>query len=419
MASDLRKVLLAVGIAVGMLVIVTQANAQEKNVFMYGTVTTISGDTYTGPIRWGSDEVYWMETFNAQKTSNDFLRFLSKQEAENISNQSEGKSWMGINLRSLNIWEDKYSGSNHQFDTQFGDIKSVEPTSKDKARLTLKNGVILEVNGNGYEDVGTSVRVYDEELGEVKLNWSRIEKIDFMEPATKPSYSFGQPIYARVDAGRKGIFEGLIQWDKDERFMEEVLDGKDRDGDKEIPFHSIRKIVNGRSGAEVTLRSGRQLVLTGTRDVNNNNAGIVVNAPGLGQVTIPWRDFEEMEILDTGSGLAYSDFPVSQGLSATIVTVDGDKHNGLIAFDLDEAWEFEILDAKDDNVEFKIPMRNIKNIIPKNSSYSTVVMRDGTDWLLGDHRDVSDSNSGVLIFTSKNSDPVYVRWSRIDEIIFD
>lgn len=415
----MRKVLLAVGIAVGMLVIVTQANAQEKNVFMYGTVTTISGDAYTGPIRWGSDEVYWMETFNAQKTSNDFLRFLSKQEAENISNQSEGKSWMGINWRSLNIWEDKFSRSNHQFDTQFGDIKSVEPTAKDKARLTLKNGVILEVNGSGYEDVGTSVRIYDEELGEVKLNWSRIEKVDFMEPAKTPSYSFGKPIYARVNAGRKGTFEGLIQWDKDERFMEEVLDGKDRNGDKEIPFRSISKIVKGRSGAEVTLHSGRQLVLTGTRDVNSNNAGIVVNAPGLGQVTIPWRDFEEMEILDKGSGLAYSDFPVSQGLSATIVTVDGDEHNGLIAFDLDEAWEFEILDAKDDNVEFKIPMRNIKNIIPKNSSYSTVVMRNGTDWLLGDHRDVSESNSGVLIFTSKNSDPVYVRWSRIDEIIFD
>lgn len=415
----MRKVLLAVGIAVGMLVIVTQANAQEKNVFMYGKVTTISGDTYIGPIRWGSDEVYWMETFNAQKTSNDFLRFLSKQEAENISNKSEGKSWMGINLRSLNIWEDKYSRSNHQFDTQFGDIKSVEPTSKDKARITLKNGVILEVNGSGYEDIGTSVRVYDEELGEVKLNWSRIEKVDFMEPSTKPSYSFGKPIYARVDAGRKGTFEGLIQWDKDERFMEEVLDGKDRNGDKEIPFRSISRIVKGRSGAEVTLHSGRQLVLTGTRDVNSNNAGIVVNAPGLGQVTIPWRDFEEMEILDTGSGLAYSDFPVSQGLSATIVTIDGDEHNGLIAFDLDEAWEFEILDAKDDNVEFKIPMRNIKNIIPKNSDYSTVVLRDGTDLLLGDHRDVSESNSGVLIFTSKNSDPVYVRWSRIDEIIFD
>lgn len=415
----MRKVLLAVGIAVGMLIIITQADAQEKNLFIYGKVTTISGDSYTGPLRWGSDEVYWMETFNAQKTSNDFLRFLSKKEAETISNESESKSWMGINLRSLNIWEDKFSGSNHQFDSQFGDIKSIEPTGKERARITLKNGVILEVNGSGFEDVGAAIRVYDEELGEIKLNWSRIEQIDFMEPASMPSHSFGKPIYARVNAGRKGTFEGLIQWDKDERFMEEILDGKDRDGDKEIPFRSIRKIAKARSGSEVTLRSGRQLLLNGTNDVNSKNSGIVVNSPGLGQVIIPWRDFEEMEILEEVSGLAYSDFPISQGLSATIVTIDGDEHNGLIAFDLDEAWEFEILDAKDDNVEFKIPMRNIKNIIPKNSYYSTVVLRDGTNLLLGDHRDVSESNSGVLIFTSKDSEPVYVRWSRIDEIIFD
>lgn len=415
----MRRLLLAVGVAVGMLVIITQARAQGKNVFIYGKVTTISGDSYTGPIRWGSDEVYWMETFNAQKTSNDFLRFLSKKEIETISKESGGRSWLGIDLSTLNIWEDKFSRTNHQFDTQFGDIKSVEPTGRERARITLKNGVILEVNGNGFEDVGAAIRVYDNELGEVKLNWSRIEKVDFMEPSSTPAHSFGTPIFARVNAGRKGTFEGVIQWDKDERFMEEVLNGEDRDGDKEIPFSSISRIGKGRSGADITLKSGRELTLTGTNDVNSENRGIVVNAAGIGQIIIPWRDFEYMEILDKVDALSYSDFPVSQGLSATIVTIQGDRFNGLIAFDLDEAWEFEILDANDDKVEFKIPMRNIKRIIPKNSDFSIVGLRNGTDLLLGDHRDVSDGNSGILIFTSKDRDPQYVRWSRIDEIIFD
>lgn len=415
----MRKVLLLVGIAVGMLVIITKAKAQEKNVFIYGKVTTISGDTYTGPLRWGTDEVYWMESFNAKKTSNDFLKFLSKNEIETISKESDGNSWIGVDLSMLNIWKNKFSHTNHEFECQFGDMKSIEPIGRGRARITLKNGVILEVVSSNHEDIGSTIQIYDEELSEVKIKWSRIEKIDFMQPAQKPSYNFGEPIYARVNAGRKGTFEGLIQWDKDERFMEEILDGEDRNGERKIPFRSIRKIAKGRSGADVTLRSGRELNLNGTNDVNSKNKGIVVNAPGVGQITIPWRDFEEMEILDEVTGMSYSDFPVSQGLSATIVTIDGDEHNGLIAYDLDEAWEFEILDANDDDVAFKIPMRNIKNIIPKNSNYSTVVLRNGTSLLLGDHRDVSDSNSGVLIFTSKDREPIYVRWSKIDEIIFD
>ena len=249
----MRKVLLVVGIAVGMLVIITQANAQEKNIYIYGKVTTVAGDTYQGSLRWGSDEVYWMESFNARKTSNDFLKFLSKQDVKNISEESEGRSWLGINLRALDIWEDKMSRTNHEFEARFGDIKSIVPIKGNRARIMLKNGVILEVVSSNHEDIGATIQVYDDELGQIKLKWSRIEKVEFMQPTQTPSSNFGKPIYARVDAGRKGIYEGLIQWDKDERFMEEILDGKSRDGDRKIPFRSIRKIAKGRSGAQKDL----------------------------------------------------------------------------------------------------------------------------------------------------------------------
>ena len=412
--------LLAIGIVVGAVILASKAKAQESNAFMYGTLTTITGDTYTGPIRWGSDEVYWVEMFNAMKTSNDFMKFLSKSEVDKLSEEAEGNSWLGINLNIMSIWEDKYSRTNHRFDTRFGDIKSIEPIRSDRARLTLKNGVILEVKKTNHEDIGTTVRVYDPELGELKFKWSRIEKVDFEEAPGTVEENFGTPIYARVDAGRKGVYTGLIHWGKDERFLEETIDGKDRNGDRAIPFRSIAKIVKRRDGCDITLRSGREFYITGTEDVNGSNSGIVVNDINIGQVTIPWKAFIEMDILnEQPQGYSFNDFPTSQGLSATVITIDGDKHEGLVAYDLDEAWEFEILDAEDDDVEFKIPMRNIKNIIPKNSSYSTVILRDGTDLLLGDSNDVSDSNSGVLIFTSRDEKPVYIRWSRIDEIIFD
>jgi hypothetical protein len=102
-----------------------------------------------------------------------------------------------------------------------------------------------------------------------------------------------------------------------------------------------------------------------------------------------------------------------------VVTIDGEEHTGLLAYDLDEAWEFEILDGNDDDVTYQIPFRHIKNIIPKNYNYSSVILRNGTNLLLGGGRDVSENNDGILVFPSKDAKPIYVRWSKIDQVIFD
>ena len=420
----MRRVLLLVGIGVGLLIIVNQSKAQ-KNVSLYGKVTTVSGDAYTGAIKWGTDnaqldEVLWVEMFNGTKSSNDFLKHLSKKEIEELSEKDGESSWLSLNLRSLSIWENKFSGTMHEFESRFGDIKSIEPSGRSKARVTLKNGVILEVNKGSSEDIGSSVIVYDFELGEVKLSWSRVEKVEFQQGPDNLEYSFGKPIFGIVNAGRKGTFKGAIAWDDDERFMNEILNGKDRNGDKKIPFRGIKSIEKNRNGVDLALRSGRTLFLTGSNDVNKENRGIVIHDPEIGLVKVGWRDFVNLEITDDESlGMTYDDFPVSKGLIATVSTIEGDEHKGLIAYDLDEAWEFEILDAKDDEVEFKIPFRNIKSIVPKNYNYSMVELRNGESLLLGDHRDVSDNNSGILIFPSKDADPIYIKWSKIDEIVFD
>lgn len=416
--SVMRKVLLFVGVAVGLIIITTQAKAQT-NMFMYGEVITIDGDRYQGFLRWGTDEVYWHDMYNASKTSNDFNRFLSRSEKAEIEQRSSGNGWSGIAAGVLSIWEDKYSGSNHQFDTRFGDISSIEFRRGSRALIKLKNGVVLEVGGTTYSDINPDIRLMDDELGEVTLKSSRIEQVNFL-PSPNSGKAFGTPIYGTVNAGRKGTFSGIIQWDNDERFKEDILDGKDRDGDKKIPFESIKRIEKMRSGVEVTLHSDRKFYLTGSNDVNSENRGIVMLIPDVGQVKIPWREFNDLEITEGNfEGFAYSDFPVSEGLSGTVVTVDGDEYTGLLAYDLDEAWEFEILDGNDDDVEYHIPLRNVKNIIPKNYSYSSVILKNGMNLLLGGSRDVDEDNDGVLVFTSKNDDPVYVRWSKIDEIIFD
>ena len=278
----------------------------------------------------------------------------------------------------------------------------------------------MEIAGGNSEDLGGSIGVLDFELGEVKLSWGRIDKVEFMAAPKGYKETFGEPIYGIVNAGRKGTFKGLIEWDSDERFMDEILDGKDRDGDKKVPFRSIQKIEKNRNGDDLTLRSGRTLYLTGSNDVNDGNRGILIHDPEVGQVKVPWRDFIDLEINnDESLGMSYDDFPVSKGINATVITIQGDEFKGLLAFDLDEAWEFEVLDANDDNVAYQIPFRNIKSITPKNYNYSMVELKNGERLLLGDHRDVSRENAGVLVFVSKSGDPEYIRWEDIKNITFN
>jgi len=415
-----KKIALIIGVVLALFILVNSAEAQRKNVFLYGDVETVSGDTYTGYIRWGDDEVYWVELLNAKKTSNDFLKFLSKSEVEALAEQSGENSWLSIDLGVLSIWEDKLSRTNHQFDTRFGDITSIEPTGRSRARIRIKNGVIIEVAGEGYSDIGGEVKVLDNELGEVALKWSRIERVSFKEAPQKLTETFGSPIYGTVDAGRKGTFTGLIQWDVDERFLSEVLNGEDRGDDREIPFSSIRSIEKDRNGVLVTLYSGREMILTGSNDVNDENRGIVVFDAEVGRVLIPWRDFRNADFSSEAlTGLSYADFPTSEGLSGTVKTIDGNEYTGLLVYDLDESWEFEILDGRDDKVEFDIPFRNVSSIVPKNYNYSMVTLKNGRSLLIGDERDVTSANDGVLVFPSKNAEPIYIKWTKIDEIVFN
>ena len=81
---------------------------------------------------------------------------------------------------------------------------------------------------------------------------------------------FGEPLYGKVET-RGGTFEGFIQWDHDECLSTDELDGESEDGDVEIPFGRIRSIEKYRRGSLVVLETGRELYLTGSNDVDNDN----------------------------------------------------------------------------------------------------------------------------------------------------
>ena len=49
--------------------------------YIYGRVETVSGDHYEGELRWGKEEAFWDDIFNAGKAKNDNLEYVDDKVA--------------------------------------------------------------------------------------------------------------------------------------------------------------------------------------------------------------------------------------------------------------------------------------------------------------------------------------------------
>lgn len=393
-------------------------NAQDEG-FMYGQVTTIDGDKYEGAIRWGKEEAYWTDMFNAAKVENEYLGFLSRQNRDYLEDKTNDFWFVTTNW--INVSWDRHDSDRefvHQFGCQFGEIKRIRPTGRHEAEIVLQDGSHLSVDGNGYNDIGTKVQVIDEELGAIELSWSRIDEVEFRPAPKTLANKFGEPLYGTVLCSA-GKFTGFIQWDHDERVSEDKLDGDTEDGNISIKFGSISAIERaGSTRSIVTLKSGRKLTLRGSNDVNSENRGIIVTIAGLGRIDIPWDEFDQVTFTDApGSGPAYQRFNDQQKLTATVEDLKGERYKGNLVFDLDEAYNYELLQGILDDVEFEIPFRNIQSITPKNYDLSEISLRNAGSFVLEGSQDVSDKNQGLLIFQSDDK-PTYIRYKDVKKISF-
>ncbi len=393
---------------------------QTDEGFIYGTITTIEDATYTGQLRWGKEEAFWTDHFNAGKEENENLDWLSREQIAKLRRSHHSDRWSNWSIDWSDDDDDDWFVNKHlhQFVCQFGDMKSIEVTGRSRALVTMQNGDKIKVNGEGYNDIGTKVRVMDDELGLVSIRWSEIDKVEFQATPAKLKTRMGVPLFGEV-VTTDGSFTGFVQWDHDERLSEDKLDGDTDDGDLSIPFGNIRKIVSRGSSCVVTMKSDRKFTLDDSNDVDRGNRGIIVTMEDGSRIDIPWDEFESVTFKDKyPTGKKYKDFANQTKLSGSVKTKDGKTHTGRIIYDLDEAYSYEIIQGKNDDLEYLIPLNAIKQITPRNYDNSYVVLKDGRKLLLGDAQDVSDRHDGILVFKGED-DASYISWEDVEEVSFN
>lgn len=394
-----------------------------SSMYIYGTVTTIDGDEFTGQLRWGKEEGYWTDMFNTSKIDNIHYDNLSRKDQQLYKEEkrirergnSDDFYLFGFSGRGFGRWNN-YEII-HQFSSRFGDIAKLTYLGRQRVEIELKNGDIIPVKGQGFNDIGGKIHLFNPRIGKIRFQDEDIRQISFSSAPQDWESTWGTPLIGRVFT-ESGTFNGLIQWDKEERFSKDVLNGENEDGEYDISFESIASIQKDGSGSLVTLLDGKEIFLRGTNDVNRENRGIIVYQQGLGRIEIPWEAFVKVEFFVEPSFdyPSYEDFSTTQANSGIVVLTDDTRISGQIAFDLDELYDVEMLNGEIDKLDLEIPFRNIQSIRPLTANRTEIVLVNDQKVLLDNERDVSNSNDGLLVYLSSGKSS-YIPWIDVAEII--
>ncbi len=226
---------------------------------LYGTLETRDGQTFTGYVAWDMDEVFTSDVLDGEEHGRDY-------------------------------------------EIPFGQIQSIERYSSSAARVRLADGGERILRGtNDVDDSNRDIMVADPALGEVRVEWDELARVEFRSPPTDVDFGpfdGGHRIHGTVYARGGESQTGYIRWDNDEEYSWEILDGELRDGvSLDIEFGAIRSIERvAYDASRVTLRDGRTFQLGNSNDVDETNKGVYVERADGAMVLIPWDRFERLEL---------------------------------------------------------------------------------------------------------------------------
>ncbi len=383
---------------------------------LYGRVTTHGGTTYEGRLRFGGDEeAFWGDYFNGFKEENPWTANVPPERLT----ESRPVTVLGVEItrrsRRLNL--------GRPFMARFGDIRRIEPGGRELL-VTLKSGTVFVLDRFDADDFADGVRVWDDRHGVVDLGERRIRAIEFLPTADLEAAP--DRLHATVRTAQ-GSFTGFVQWDRQYSVRADELQGRSAGGELSLRFDAIRAIArDSEDGALVSLRDGREFVLSGNRAVGRGNRGVYVDDRRYGRVLVSWTAFERLDFGDAdGSGPAYEDFPPGQRLSGTVTTRSGDRLAGRLVFDLDESETTETLDAPAGGVDYTIPFGLVASVVLPDREgcgpgrHAGVTLHSGETLRLECAGDLGEGNAGMLVFTDGGESAEYVAWVELERIDLD
>ncbi|WP_020531720.1 hypothetical protein [Flexithrix dorotheae] len=391
--------------------------SQNDHGMIYGQVKLKNGDSYKGQLRFEDDVAIWADMFEGVKSEGTLPENLS---LEDIKPRASSDNDDSFQFGFMNLWENRGKDLNPSFKCYFGYLERIKPLGDNLAHIKLKNGQWLKVKKNAESIFGKNRKILVYTInGRKEFGWGEIKEIQLMPTPSGFKNYLGAPIYAEVFT-TNGFFEGYLAWDNEERLGTDEINGKwgnKSSGHKLKDIESIKAVENG---SEITLRSGQKMKLTDHADVTDKNAGIYLYNLTYGTIKVRWKQFISMQITKPAHPLpSYYDFKMPKHLYGWIETKDNSQYKGRILYDLDEKFDVEMVDGRENELDFFIPFNFITSIEPQNHNYSLVRLNNNVKKLLGIHDDITHNNHGILIWNDDEENQVlFVPFKLIKKISF-
>jgi hypothetical protein len=391
------------------------APAEVHPGFLYGKVTTLTGSTYEGRLRWGGDqEAFWGDYFNGRRKENSWAALVP---AGRLPKKRSTIFVFGIEIGQ----RERDADLSRLFMARMGDLARVEARGKD-VLVTLKSGTVFELARFQASDFDDGVRVWPLVGEPVDLDSSLVRSVELL-PAG-PANGVPSRLHGTVRS-RRGEFAGYVQWNRTGCVGTDELRGRSESGMVRLRFDTIRSIAKGADGgAVVTLADGGQRTLGGTSETGNGNRGLYVDDPRYGRVLVSWDAFERLDFTAADSGPGYGEFPPGGPLAGTVTTRAGRRLAGRLVYDLDESEVTETLDAPAGGIDYTIPLGLVAAVEPagpeeSGAPRSRVTLRSGEELRLEREGDLGEGNAGLLVFVDGRTQPEYVPWTEVARVDLD
>lgn len=387
--------------------------SQTSQGLIYGQITLKNGTKYQGQIRLGNQEALWDDVFNVPKHDRHPQKVLVSAK----SRQSEDGA-DDFKLGFMELWEDKIPNSSFPFRCNFGDMVSLEVPSEDLILLTLKNGENVKLKNGRGGDLNKQILIFNNELGKLSLNFKDIQSIKFEATPIDYHSPLGDPVYAKI-LTTMGVFEGYITWDMEECLGKDLISGKQKGVKVDLEFADIAELKAQNDGSMIKLKSGQTIFLNDHDDVSKGNHGIMIRNLAFGKLILKWENFISARFLDPPVAPAsYDDFAPPEMLRGTVDTKSGYHYEGQIIYDLDEIYDIEFLNGKNNGFEYYITFRALAKVEPQNDKFSMAFVKDGRQFLLGGSGDVDANNHG-LILRLADERIKYIDWKDLKTVNFE
>jgi hypothetical protein len=419
------------------LVTPVRVGAQEDD-RIWGRVRTATGEVHEGFIRWDRNEGAWADLLNGYKETSPVV-FEDWWERAHPGDTSRERV---IEVAGYRItWDDEVPdfSSSHESGVRFGHIRSLTPLGEDQARVELRSGREVELEG-GSTDLGTEVReiLVAEASGKVtRLEWGELERMDLMAPPPG-ARAEGRRLHGTVQIREGPRFTGYLSWNSDAAFTSDTLEGfGSRSSEGGILFGRVSSIRPLEDGARITLSDGSEVAPPERIAADWGRPRLQISDPGLGMVDVEWDAVEEVRFHPPATPTTAEDFDGGHRLRGTVVTTDSTELTGWIRWDADEEYSWEILDGRDGALTFDVEFAQVAaiqrtielsvgvsddlteaDVQEHRREGARVTLRDGRTFTLDGSNDVNGDNEGILVLEDGSGtspdDPearwVMVRW---------